>query len=122
MPPDANNCKRTPRPSADHRRMETATMRGCCLLTIVLVAAALPSAASAQVIYNNASTAAEGLGRGIGDVVRSQGEYNLNTSQAAINLTQARSQEIDNRMQATQTYFAMRNLNTQQRYGDYAQK
>jgi hypothetical protein len=71
----------------------------------------LASAASAQVVYNNASTAGESYARGLGDVIRSEGEYNLNSSQAAINMTQARRASIQNQQLAAQTYFDMRKMN-----------
>jgi hypothetical protein len=63
----------------------------------------------------HSSTYAEGVQRGFADVVRSAGEYNLNTSEAAINYTQARSMQLDNRMKATNTYFDMRRVNKQAR-------
>lgn len=59
----------------------------------------------AQVIYNNASTAQEGASRGLSAVISSAGEYNLNTSQAAINMTEAQRREMDNRLQWTETYY-----------------
>jgi hypothetical protein len=61
--------------------------------------------------YYRSSTAAEGSMRGMADVVRSQGQANLSNSAAAINYSQARSNEIDNRRQATETYFDMRRMN-----------
>jgi len=65
--------------------------------------------------YHHASTVEEGAARGMADVVRSAGYANLMNSEAAINLGQATSQYIDNRMQATQTYFQMRSINKQAR-------
>ncbi len=65
--------------------------------------------------YPYSSTAGEGFARGIGDVIRAQGEYNLNSSQAAINLTEAKRREIEDRKQWTATYFAMREINRQNR-------
>jgi len=59
----------------------------------------------------HSSTAAEGAAHGMADVVRSQGEYNLSTSAAAINMTQAQRNEIENRKQWTETYFEMRRIN-----------
>jgi len=68
--------------------------------------------------YHHASTAAEGAARGMADVVRSSGAANLMNSEAAINLTTAQSQHIDNRMKATNTYFEMKAVNKQARWGD----
>lgn len=58
--------------------------------------------------YGHASTAAEGALDGMANVVSAQGSYNLQTSQAAINMTQAQSQEIANHLQYANTYFQMR--------------
>ena len=68
--------------------------------------------------YRHASTAAEGAARGMADVIRSSGQANLMNSAAAINVEEARSRHIDNRMQATNTYFQMRAVNKQARYGN----
>ena len=80
-----------------------------CLLLLACWGASGP--VLAQVIYNNASTAAEGYSRGLGNVISAKGDYNLNTSQAAINMTQAQSNEIQNRQQWTNAYFDMRKVN-----------
>ena len=48
------------------------------------------SAAIGQVIYNSASTAAEGYANGVSNIISAQGQKNVYDSQAAINLTQAR--------------------------------
>lgn len=61
--------------------------------------------------YHHASTAAEGRLRGMGDVVRSMGQANLDNSAAAINYSQARRNEIENRQILTDTYFEMRKAN-----------
>src|SRR5262249_12952924 len=60
----------------------------------------------------HASTAAEGYANGVGNVMQSAGIYNLQTSEAAINVEQARSMNIDNNLKGTQTYFEMRKINT----------
>ena len=65
--------------------------------------------------YYHSSTAAEGALHGMGDVARSAGQYNLTTSQAAINMTQAQKNEIENRDQWTNTYFQMREANKEYR-------
>ena len=80
-----------------------------CLL--LLACWGVSGTALAQVIYNNASTAAEGYANGMSNVISAKGDYNLNTSQAAINMTQAQSQEIQNRQQWTTAYFEMRKEN-----------
>ncbi len=63
----------------------------------------------------HSSTAAEGAARGMGEVIRSQGQYNLKTSEAAINLGKAQKQKIENKEQWTSTYFQMRDINKQHR-------
>ncbi len=57
---------------------------------------------------NRATTAGQSFAYGIGDVIRSKGAYNLLTSQAAINATEAERNEIQNRELWTNTYFQMR--------------
>lgn len=63
----------------------------------------------------HSSTAGEGYARGMADVVRSAGDYNLRTSEAAKNYTDARSQDLDNRLKYTQNYFEMRRINKEAR-------
>jgi hypothetical protein len=47
---------------------------------------------------------------GLGDVVRAQGEYNLNTSAAAINYTTARRQQIQNWQNYIDAYYYSRRV------------
>ena len=58
-----------------------------------------------------ASTLEEGAMRGMASVISAKGDYNLATSAAAVNLTQAEKQDIVNRRDATQTYFDMQEIN-----------
>ncbi len=62
-----------------------------------------------------ASTPAEGYARGMADVVRSLGMYNLNTAQAAGELEAARSTAIENNLRSTEAYFEMRRMNQEYR-------
>jgi len=62
-----------------------------------------------------ASTAGESFQRGFADVVRSAGAANLMNSQAMKNVEDARRKYIDNRLQATQTYFEMKRYNQEYR-------
>jgi hypothetical protein len=57
---------------------------------------------------NRAVTAGQSFAYGIGDVIRAKGAYNLMTSQAAINATEAERNDIQNRELWTNTYFQMR--------------
>jgi hypothetical protein len=45
---------------------------------------------------------------GMSNVIRSEGEYNLQTAQAGVNFEEARSRYLDNRAKWTQQYFQMR--------------
>jgi hypothetical protein len=66
------------------------------------------------------STAAGSAMRGMANVISAKGDYNLATSAAAMNLTQAQSKEIQNRQQATSTYFQMRSENRAARKAESA--
>ncbi len=66
-------------------------------------------------VYSHSSTAAEGAMRGLGDVVRAQGQANLDNSAAAINYSVARSNELENQKQYTETYFAKKEMNRRAR-------
>lgn len=89
-------------------------------LTALLLLPVLASAAYAQ-YYDygyygryggrHASTAAEGYARGMADMIRSAGSYNLDTSRAAINVEQARREYLENRDLAQQIWFDMRRRN-----------
>ncbi len=52
---------------------------------------------------------------GMANVISSKGDYNLSTSAAAVNMTQAQKNEIQNRQLYTDTYFQMRQTNKQAR-------
>ena len=67
------------------------------------------------VVQHHASTFEEGVQRGYADVVRAMGDYNYNTSLAAINAQQAYSYALENRKQAVQDYFELREMNRQAR-------
>ena len=58
-----------------------------------------------------ASTAAGSALNGMASVVSAAGDYNLSTSAAAVNMTQAQRNHIQNRQQWTNTYFAMQDTN-----------
>jgi hypothetical protein len=57
------------------------------------------------------STAAGSYLAGLGQSIRAAGQYNLYSSEAAVNLEQASKQDIENRLQWTNTYFEMRKIN-----------
>lgn len=68
---------------------------------------------------NFASTAAEGRARGFADVVRSAGDYNLKSSEAAINAQEARSKYIENQKRWTEVYWERKRLAQAEREKDY---
>lgn len=65
--------------------------------------------------YHHASTVQEGIQRGFADVVRSAGQYNLDTAAASSIQQDAVSKYLDNRLKGTNTYFEMRRANDQYR-------
>ncbi len=90
-----------------------------------LVSAQVPPPAAGSVLPNldgavigpfddwnyGASTAFGSATRGLADVVRSQGAFNLLSSEAAINMTEARRRAIENAQEWAKTYFEMRQMN-----------
>jgi hypothetical protein len=62
-----------------------------------------------------ASTVAGSSLNGMASVISARGDAALSTSAAAVNMTQAQKQEIENRNAATNTYFQMRQTNKQAR-------
>jgi hypothetical protein len=57
------------------------------------------------------STAAGSYYTGLGNAIRSQGQFNLDTSAAAINMTEAERRQIENSKLWTETYFEKRRIN-----------
>ncbi len=53
--------------------------------------------------------------QGMSQVISSAGEYNLATSAAAINMTEAQSKQLSNNLQGAQTFWAMRDLGRAER-------
>lgn len=60
--------------------------------------------------YYHSSTYAEGVQRGAADVIRSAGQYNVQTSQAAKNWTDVESRMYENRVKAAQSFVEMKNI------------
>jgi len=63
----------------------------------------------------DAQTAAGAALQGMSHVISSAGQYNLATSAAAVNMTQAESNEMQNLIQGVQAFWAMRNLGRMER-------
>lgn len=59
---------------------------------------------------------------GMANAVRAQGDYNLETSQAYINMEEAKRREIENRKQWTDAYFEMRRANSDYRAAERGPK
>lgn len=74
-----------------------------------------PFSTFVQGSYHHASTAQEGAARGMASVIGAAGAANMMNSQAAINIQEANKKYIENRLQATDTYFRMKSINQQYR-------
>lgn len=72
-----------------------------------------PSVAMGQVIYNTSSTVGEGYQRGMASVINAQGSKNLSNSQAAINMTDARSSQIDNQVKSVNAFWEKNDIYNQ---------
>jgi hypothetical protein len=66
--------------------------------------------ATAQVIYNNASTAGESYARGVGDVIQSAGQASVDASQARINNQDAYSMAIDNSVKSVNAFWEKKDI------------
>ena len=81
------------------------------ILVLGVIYAGTSTAQAQWYVNNKASTVGESHARGMSDIVRSAGEANLNNSAAAQNWAQARSMEMENRLQYTSSYFENRRMN-----------
>ncbi len=88
-------------------------------LTVLLASGAI--VAVGQVIYNTSSTAAEGYQRGLGGVISAQGQKNLSDSQAALNLTDARSAQIDNQVKSINAFWEKKDIYSQHQQQELAE-
>ena len=61
--------------------------------------------------YSGGGTVAGSAMNGMANMISAKGNYNLSTSAAAINMTQARKNHIQNQQLAASTYFEMRAAN-----------
>jgi hypothetical protein len=67
---------------------------------------------------HHASTAEEGMARGMADLTRSAGMANLLNSEAAINMQTAARKNMENRVFGTEAYFDRRRINREAREAD----
>ncbi|MCA9178191.1 MAG: hypothetical protein KDB14_27190 [Planctomycetales bacterium] len=65
--------------------------------------------------YGHSATYQEGVLRGAAEVIRAQGEFNLNGALAASIAQDAASKKMDNELKRAQTFFAKRSVNQQAR-------
>jgi len=89
------------------------------LVVAILLIGSVP--AVGQVIYNSASTAAEGAANGMSNVISAQGQKNLSDSQAAINLTQARSAQIDNQVKSVNAFWEKKGIYSEHQQQQFAE-
>ena len=62
-----------------------------------------------------ATTPDQGFSYGIARIVQAEARYNLDTSEAAINFSEARRREMENFQKWTETYFMVRRINREAR-------
>ncbi|HEY4232909.1 MAG TPA: hypothetical protein VGM76_05770 [Lacipirellulaceae bacterium] len=78
-----------------------------CFIAILVLGGA---AAIGQVVTTGGSTAGGDYARGMSGVIAAQGQRNLSNSQAAINLTDARSNQIDNQVKSVNAYWEKKGI------------
>jgi hypothetical protein len=66
--------------------------------------------AVAQVVTTGGSTAGGDYARGMSGIISAQGQRNLSNSQAAINMTDARSNQIDNQVKSVNAYWEKKGI------------
>jgi hypothetical protein len=99
----------------------TPTTSSSLRILLVVAASGLTASATAQMGgfgYNRggyASTAGQAAAYGMSEMMRAQGYENLQNSEAAKNWEDAKTQEIQNRLRWTETYFEMRKENRDKR-------
>jgi hypothetical protein len=78
-------------------------------------------AASGQVIYNSASTAAEGYANGMSNVIQAAGQASLNASQARINNEDAYSKALDNSTKSVNTFWEQKDIYAARQQQNFAE-
>lgn len=78
------------------------------------------TAATGQVIYNSASTAAEGYMNGASNVIQAQGQKNVSDSQARINNEDAYSKAIDNSVKSVNAFWGKKDIYSQRQQQEFA--
>ncbi len=70
----------------------------------------------------HASTVGESHANGLSNIITARSQANLTDSEAALNYQEVRSKELDNRVKTANTYFDMRRMNTEARFGTPEEK
>ena len=78
------------------------------LIVLLLLFPAAHACAQYAGSYNFQSFARATPSQGMADIIGASGSRNLDNSQAAINMTEARSRQLDNHLKTTDTYFQNR--------------
>lgn len=73
-------------------------------------------------VNNKAATVGESHARGVADITRARSQAAIDYSQARIGRAGARSLELDNRLKTTQTFYEMRRIQREEKYGTPAEK
>lgn len=89
---------------------------------IYLLLGLMVPVAAGQVVYDATPTTAYGsYQRGLGGVINAQGQKNLSDSQAAINMTDARSNQIDNQVKSVNAYWEKKSIYSQHQQQQFAE-
>lgn len=79
------------------------------------------STAGAQVVVDQAATAGESYARGISGIISSQGQKNLDDSQARINNQDAYSKAIDNSVKSVSAYWERKDIYAERQAQNFAE-
>ncbi len=79
------------------------------------------SAVTGQVIYNSASTAAEGYMNGASNVIQAAGQASVSASQARINNQDAYSKAIDNSTKSVNAFWEQKDIYAQRQQQKFAE-
>lgn len=90
------------------------------LILIITVSAA--STASAQWINNKAATAGESYARGVSDITRARAQASIDYSKSRLIDTESRSRELDNHLKTGQTFYEMRRMTREAKFGTPEEK
>lgn len=89
------------------------------LVVVLLICGA--SAMKAQVIYNSASTAAEGAMNGAANVIQAAGQASVSASQARINNEDAYSKSIDNSVKSVNAFWEKKDIYNERQQKEFAE-